>query len=134
LEDREFLQIGEVADRVQLSLRTIRYYDEVGLVTPTGRTGGGFRLYSAEDVQRLRTVKGMKPAGLTLEEMRELLDLLETPPTSAEESERIERLEHFLATTGAQAEKLARHLEEVKRLHRRMRVALRVGSQEAVRR
>jgi MerR family transcriptional regulator, copper efflux regulator len=117
--EEEFLQIGEVATQVQLSLRTIRHYDEVGLVTPSGRTGGGFRLYSSEDVDRLRIVKGMKPAGLTLEEMRELLELLESDSPDSE------RLEHFLAATSNQAERLTRHLDEVKKLNRRVHAALR---------
>ncbi|MGI8480002.1 MAG: MerR family DNA-binding transcriptional regulator [Gaiellaceae bacterium] len=52
------LKIGEVADRVGLSLRTIRYYEEVGLLEPTGRSPGGFRLYSEDQVTRLATLKG----------------------------------------------------------------------------
>lgn len=67
-------QIGEVAERLGLSLRTIRYYEEVGLVTPSGRTDGGFRLYTEEDIALLETVKALKPIGMSLEAMQELLD------------------------------------------------------------
>lgn len=67
-------QIGEVAEAVGLSLRTIRHYEEVGLVPPSGRTSGGFRLYTDDDVERLRLVKHMKPLDFSLEEMRQLLD------------------------------------------------------------
>lgn len=70
------LQIGQVAERTGLSLRTIRFYEEHGLVRPTTRTGGGFRLYAEDDVARLEVVKRMKPLGFTVEEMRELLTLL----------------------------------------------------------
>jgi len=70
------LQIGQVAERTGLSLRTIRFYEENGLVRPTARSDGGFRLYSADDVTRLEVVKRMKPLGFTLEEMQELLTLL----------------------------------------------------------
>ncbi|MGY1638229.1 MerR family transcriptional regulator [Geodermatophilus sp. SYSU D00742] len=70
------LQIGQVAERTGLSLRTIRFYEESGLVVPTSRSEGGFRLYSAEDVARLEVVKRMKPLGFSLEEMRELLTVL----------------------------------------------------------
>jgi DNA-binding transcriptional MerR regulator len=68
-------QIGAVADRVGLSLRTIRHYGEVGLVIPSGRSSGGFRLYTEADIERLAQVKVMKPLGLTLEETARLLEL-----------------------------------------------------------
>jgi DNA-binding transcriptional MerR regulator len=71
------VQIGEVAERTGLSLRTIRYYEEVGLVTPSSRTTGGFRLYSELDVSRLQLVKRMKPLDFSLEDMRELLGVLD---------------------------------------------------------
>jgi MerR family copper efflux transcriptional regulator len=67
-------QIGEVADRVGLSLRTVRYYEEQGLVRPAQRTDGGFRLYREEEIVRLELIKKMKPLGFTVQEMRRLLD------------------------------------------------------------
>jgi DNA-binding transcriptional MerR regulator len=71
---RRLLQIGEVAERVSLSLRTVRYYEEQGLLEPESRTSGGFRLYSEDQVDRLALIKQMKPLGFTVGEMRELLD------------------------------------------------------------
>jgi MerR family copper efflux transcriptional regulator len=71
------MQIGQVAERTELSIRTLRHYDEVGLVTPSARTAGGFRLYTEDDVERLRTIRRMKPLGFTLEEMKQLLTSLE---------------------------------------------------------
>ena len=71
------MQIGEVAERTGLSLRTIRYYEEVGLVAPSARTPGGFRLYTDEDVARLELVKQMKPLDFSLDEMRDLLTTLD---------------------------------------------------------
>lgn len=67
------LHIGEVADRVGISLRTVRYYEEQGLFQPAGRTDGGFRLYTEAQVDRLLFIKQMKPLGFTVEEMRDLL-------------------------------------------------------------
>ncbi|SES37351.1 DNA-binding transcriptional regulator, MerR family [Lentzea xinjiangensis] len=69
----EHMQIGEVVARTQLSQRTIRHYDEVGLVVPSARSQGGFRLYTESDVARLMVIRRMKPLGFTLDEMRELL-------------------------------------------------------------
>lgn len=71
------MQIGEVADRTGLSLRTIRHYEEVGLALPTARSQGGFRLYTDDDVARLLVIKRMKPLDFTLEEMRDLLTVLD---------------------------------------------------------
>jgi len=69
------MQIGEVATRTELSLRTIRHYEETGLVVPSARSQGGFRLYTEADVARLMVIRRMKPLGFTLDEMRELLDV-----------------------------------------------------------
>lgn len=69
-------QIGEVAESVGLSIRTIRHWDEVGLVPPSGRSAGGFRLYTDDDMEQLRLAKRMKPLGFSLEEMRNVLDVL----------------------------------------------------------
>ena len=71
------MQIGEVAERTGLSLRTIRYYEEVGIVTPSARTSGGFRLYTETDVARPRLVRRMKPLDFSLEEMKDLLTVLD---------------------------------------------------------
>ncbi|MCW5253571.1 MerR family transcriptional regulator [Streptomyces sp. SHP 1-2] len=68
------MQIGEVAARTELSLRTIRHYEETGLVTPSARSRGGFRLYDETDVARLMVIRRMKPLGFTLDQMRDLLD------------------------------------------------------------
>ncbi|MFI0236048.1 MerR family transcriptional regulator [Streptomyces sp. NPDC016845] len=67
------MQIGEVAARTELSLRTIRHYEETGLVIPSARSQGGFRLYTEADVARLMVIRRMKPLGFTLDEMRDLL-------------------------------------------------------------
>ena len=78
------LQIGEVATRVDLSIRTIRHWEEIGLVSPSARTRGGFRLYSLEDVARIRLLRYMKPLNFSLEQMRELLELRDSVLASSE--------------------------------------------------
>lgn len=74
-DQRGLLHIGAVAERTELSLRTLRHYDEIGLVTPSQRSEGGFRLYSAQDVERILLIRRMKPLDFTLEQMRELLEV-----------------------------------------------------------
>ncbi|WP_026122624.1 MerR family transcriptional regulator [Nocardiopsis halotolerans] len=73
----QHMQIGEVAERTGLSLRTIRYYGEVGLVEPSARSRGGFRLYTETDVDRLNLIKRMKPLEFSLDETRELLTAID---------------------------------------------------------
>ncbi|SCG62233.1 MerR family transcriptional regulator [Micromonospora halophytica] len=75
--DGALMQIGEVAERTGLSLRTIRYYEEVGLIVPSARSQGGFRLYTHADVDRLQVVKRMKPLEFSLEQMRDLLAIVD---------------------------------------------------------
>lgn len=115
------LKIGQVAERVGLSLRTVRYYEEVGLLTPAGRTAGGFRLFSEEAVTRLRFLKGMKPFGLTLEEIRELVELLELSEDSSElpgpERDRIRQvLTLYVERAEARVAQLEAHIVEVTRV------------------
>lgn len=71
------MHIGELADRAEMSLRTIRHYDEVGLLVPSGRTSGGFRVYTEQDLDRLLVIRRMKPLGFTLDEMAELLRVVD---------------------------------------------------------
>ncbi|OBI60868.1 MerR family transcriptional regulator [Mycolicibacterium fortuitum] len=78
MSSHDHLQIGEVAARTELSIKTIRHYDEVGLVAPSARSAGGFRLYTADDVNRLLAIRRMKPLGFSLDEMRHLLGALDT--------------------------------------------------------
>ena len=61
----------------ELSIQTLRHWDEVGLVPPSERSEGGFRLYSDVDVQRLLVIRRMKPLEFTLDEMRRLLDSMD---------------------------------------------------------
>jgi DNA-binding transcriptional MerR regulator len=70
------MHIGELAEKSSMSLRTIRHYDEVGLLKPSGRSEGGFRLYTHDDLERLLLIRRMKPLGFSLDEMSDLLDII----------------------------------------------------------
>lgn len=108
------MQIGEVAERTSLSLRTIRYYEEVGLAPPSARTQGGFRLYTESDVERLMLIKRMKPLDFTLDEMRDLLEVLDAlaaPAMSAETRKSwLERLAMYRDLAGSRIERLRSQL------------------------
>ena len=70
---KELTRVGEVAERLGVSPRTIKYYEELGLVEPEARSPGGFRLYGEEDVLRLERILRMKGIGYSLAAIRELL-------------------------------------------------------------
>jgi DNA-binding transcriptional MerR regulator len=110
----ELVQIGVLAERVGLSLRTVRYYEEVGLVTPSDRTKGGFRLYGPEQEARLRIVKTMKPLGFTLEEMRDLVQLLDDATAAQPGSRRAQAI--LLRITALQQEISIRQANLVKQV------------------
>lgn len=65
--------VKQVAKRVGLPSRTIRYYDKIGLVSPNERTGAGYRLYTAEEEGKLRFVRQAKALGFSLAEIRRLI-------------------------------------------------------------
>ena len=69
----DVLQIGEVAKRVGVSVRTIRYYEERGLLAPPIRTSGGVRLYGDADVSRLHFIRRLRILGMSLHEIEEAL-------------------------------------------------------------
>ncbi|KUM38535.1 MerR family transcriptional regulator [Arthrobacter sp. EPSL27] len=103
------MHIGELADRTGLSLRTIRHYDDVGLLPASARTDGGFRVYSEDDFDRLMVIKQMKPLGFSLEEMAEILGLLAEEPGGPE---RTGRLAEILEQAALQRAKMARNLAQ----------------------
>ncbi|MFH8758434.1 MerR family transcriptional regulator [Streptomyces atroolivaceus] len=113
--DDKHMQIGEVAARTELSLRTIRHYEETGLVTPSARSRGGFRLYTETDVQRLMTIRRMKPLGFTLDQMRDLLDATDRldrePGLGVDAREALlERVREYEQAAGEQVDRLRTQL------------------------
>lgn len=65
--------IGQLARRFALARGTLLYYDRIGLLTPSGRTGGNYRLYRTADVERLAKIRHYRAAGLSLEAIQQLL-------------------------------------------------------------
>jgi DNA-binding transcriptional MerR regulator len=69
------LRIQQVAEEVGLTTRSIRYYEELGLLKPAGRSEGAYRLYDEDDLERLRFIKGLRDdAGFSLAEIGQLLE------------------------------------------------------------
>ena len=108
------MKIGEVAERTALSIRSLRHYDELGLVSPSAHSPGGFRLYTEADVERLLLIRRMKPLGFSLDRMKDFCRALDArvggedgaddgnaaatiTEIGAEAAERLERLRKHLA-------------------------------------
>jgi MerR family copper efflux transcriptional regulator len=111
MPENGMIHIGELAERTELSLRTIRHYDEIGLLVPSGRSEGGYRLYTDEDCDRLMLIRRMKPLGYSLEQMGDLLRALDSANSGATVSTNArEALAQFLADATERREKLAKQL------------------------
>lgn len=87
------MRIGELAERTGLSLRTIRFYEEVGVLAPAPRTKGGFRQFTDGDLQRLLLVRQMKPLAFTVEEMRDLLEAIDALGADVADLARVEAMQ-----------------------------------------
>ncbi len=81
INSQEFLQIGEVAKKLGITTRTIRYYEEIGLMSPPKRLDAGIRVYSKHDVKRLKFILKLKELGISLKEMQELAQVYEIHQT-----------------------------------------------------
>lgn len=105
------VHIGEVAERTGLSLRTLRHYDEIGLLQPSGRTDGGFRLYTQDDVRRLLVIRRMKPLGFTLAEMQGAMQVIDAIAAGRRSGDECARLNAFLKEARTRRQSLRRQLD-----------------------
>ncbi len=68
------LKVGELAKRTGLTVRALHHYDSIGLLRPSGRSEGGYRLYNREDVARLHGIQTLRQMGVPLADVAQLLD------------------------------------------------------------
>ena len=112
---RRTMHIGELAERTGLSLRTIRHYDEVGILPATARTEGGFRVYTEQDLERLMVIRRMKPLGFTLEEMKDLLAVLDALQGAEDATAAAELRAHLAVFRASAVERRAKLIESLAR-------------------
>jgi DNA-binding transcriptional MerR regulator len=86
------MQIGEVAKRVDVTIRTVRYYEEMGLIEPAMRTEGGFRLYDISVVRRLQLIHSLRSLDFPLKDIQELLKIRHDSHTGTVAAHRLIRL------------------------------------------
>ena len=74
-DEQSLFTIEQVATRTGFTKRTLRYYEEVGLLPPTGRTEGNYRRYSQADLERLESIKNLRDLlGFSLSDIREIME------------------------------------------------------------
>jgi DNA-binding transcriptional MerR regulator len=112
-EPKELSQIGGVAERLGVSTRTIKYYEELGLVFPENRSPGGFRLYNASDVERLQRILRLKGMGFSLAAIREFLSVRDAAQEATREAVLAETTEHLKSREREVTEYIAKTREDL---------------------
>lgn len=124
----ELFQIGELSQAVGLSLKTIRYYDELGIVVPSARSAGGFRLYTRADIERFLFIKKFKPLGFSLEAVQELVGLLDRVRDGIADDHDGARLEDFAAEADERCLLLRAQLVDAELVAANIRARLRLDA------
>jgi MerR family transcriptional regulator, thiopeptide resistance regulator len=70
---KKYWKVGELATLTGLTVRTLRYYDQIGLYSPSGYSNSGYRLYNESDLSRLQQILALKELGLSLDEVKSIL-------------------------------------------------------------
>ena len=112
------LYIGELAKQVGLNPKTIRYYEEIGLLPRSERTDSNYRVYRPEDMRRLEFIKKAQVLGLSLAEIKEILAIRESGKLPCQHvrallAEKLLELKRYLAQMKAFQRELAAYLEEL---------------------
>jgi len=120
------MRIGELAEQAGVTPRTIRYYEDLGLLGPSEREGQGFRYYTETELTRLKKIDMLKQLGLSLEEVGEVIPLYCEDPTGLrgkrrvleiltaqlhEMDEKIAALQRFRAETLANIERIQEFID-----------------------
>ncbi len=128
------LQIGEVAQRTGVTQRTLRFYEEKGLLRPPSRMDGGFRLYSEEDVKRVEHIRRLQDLlGISLADIKEMVDADEVlrelrsqyRPESAI-AEKRKQLQKATAVTEAQFAIVKQKTEQMREMETQLEERLRL--------
>ncbi len=121
----KYYRIGQLANLVGISPRTIRYYEEIGLLNSIRRLEGGKRVYTDQDYQRLKFIKRLKHLGLTLAEMHELEDIYQIHRTNKKVLPRLlELLEGHVEKIEERVRNLEKLRSEILTYHQRISAKL----------
>lgn len=111
------LKIGEFSKMMQVTVKTLRYYEQKGLLLPYEvDEWTGYRYYSIEQMQRLNIIRGLQQQGFTLEEIKELLEDGEQMPSIDQLTQKIEETEHQLQLLIKRRSQLLKWLDSHKQI------------------
>ncbi|WP_375476934.1 heavy metal-responsive transcriptional regulator [uncultured Nostoc sp.] len=113
-QDKKLLLIGQVTDLTGIPIRTIRYYESLGLINSLKRTEGGFRQFSLDVLTRLAFIKRAQNLGLSLEEIGNILQVYDQGQTPCGEIK--EKLEEKVLQIDRQIDQLLTLRSEIKGL------------------
>src|SRR5215470_2355391 len=85
----ERMRIGDLTERAGVTARTVRYYESIGLIPPGEREGTGQHYYTEETVARLNKIEQLKLLGLSLDEIRDVIDLYFTDPSHVQVKQKV---------------------------------------------
>ena len=102
------ISIGRAAKTADLPVKTVRYYDDIGLVKPSGYSTNGYRLYDARDIRKLVFVRHARAFGFSIDTCRDLLDLYENPERTSKEVKEI---------TSRRLKEIRQKMKELQRLY-----------------
>lgn len=119
----ERMRIGDLTERAGVTPRTVRYYESIGLLPPGEREGHSQHHYTEETLHRLRKIDQLKKLGLSLDEIRDVIDLYFTDPSGLQPKQKVlAMLRQHLAETekkiGALAQFRAELLANIERFER----------------
>lgn len=106
-----FMKIGELAERVGMTVPAVRFYEQAGLLPQPARTGSGYRVYATSDLRRLQLIRHAKRLGFSLEEIKRILRLREQGSCPC--GEVITMLQRHLSNTDEQIQRLRRFRSEL---------------------
>ena len=120
-DNEEHISIGNLAKAIGVTTRTLRYYEEVGIMTPPQRIDGAIRFYTANDVRKLKFILKLKELGLTIREMQ----VLDAAYAEAKQTDRIiprlvEMLDNHIDKLDEKMAKLASLRKEIVEYRQRM--------------
>ena len=110
-------RIGELADAAGVGVETVRFYERRGLLPSPPRTASGYRMYSPDDVRRLRIIRRSRDLGFSLQEISELLDVGADVGPQESCAPLMERVQHKVAALDSRIAEMQRMRDALKTLH-----------------